>query len=142
MASSKKHSFVGKPITFYGGDELLRKIEQLAGSVKEPMEKALLAGAELPKRDMLKFIRQHRLTGVTESSFVAGKVEWINDNYLRFKLGFDIKQGGLPALFLDIGTPKIKPSFFTYYAIENNVSEIYAMQREALEKVVQQIMEK
>lgn len=141
MAAKRKHDFAGRQVTFYGGDELLRKIEELAGSIKEPMERALLAGAELPKRDMLDFMAKHKRTGRTEQSFIMGDIEWVNDNYLRFKLGFDIKKGGLPALFLDIGTPKIKPSFFIYHAFEGNESEIYRMQREALENVVKQIME-
>ncbi len=132
---SKKGNF----IEFYGSAELLNKIEDAAGNVNKAVEKALVKSAELPKKDMLDFIRQHKDTGTTEASFVDNEVKWDGDR-LTLKTGFDIKKGGLPALFLDIGTPKIKPSFFVYYAVEKNVNKIKQIQQETLQEILKELM--
>lgn len=101
---------------------------------------------------MLDFIRNHKDTGVTEESFSDVEVKWKGDR-LELKTGFDIKKGGLPALFLDIGTPShsgrsgsgvvtgISPSFFIYYALENNAEAIKQKQIETLNEILKELKE-
>lgn len=133
---AKKGTFSGTYVEFVGYEELLRKIDKVSGSVNKPLETAIKEGSKIAERDMLAFIRKHRLTGGTESSFEEGKVVWSGDTKVNFSMGFNIKKGGLPALFLDVGTPKIKPSFFVYYAINNHYQEIYDTQKQALQKAL------
>lgn len=150
----KKGSFSkkGNFIEFYGTAELLNKIEQAAGNVNKAVEKSLRESAELPKKDMKDFIRQHRDTGITEDSFVDDLVKWKGDR-LELKTGFDIEKGGLPALFLDIGTPShsgrsgsglvtgIAPTFFIYYAVANNAEAIKQKQLETLNEILKGLTE-
>lgn len=124
-------------IDFYGSSELLKKLEKAGANVEKLVVDALQKSVEKPKAEMLDFIRQHKLTGETENSFTTEIKQEGDKVYL--KLGFDIKNGGLPAVFLNYGTPKIPPSFFIDNAIENNVDEIKRVQLEALNEAFKEL---
>ena len=79
---------------------------------------------------MLQYIRQHHLTGQTEDSFVEEIKNETGKIYCE--VGFSIRKGGIAALFLNLGTPKIRPSFFIENAIEHNIDKIKADQLKAL----------
>lgn len=117
-------------IDFYGSSELLKKLEKAGANVEQCIVDALQKSVEKPKAEMLDYIRQHKLTGQTEDSFETEIKHEGNKVYL--KVGFDIKKGGIAAVFLNYGTPKIKPSFFIDNAIENNIDDIKRAQIEAL----------
>lgn len=124
-------------IEFFGTSELLQKIEKAGGNVEKLCAEALKSSVQKPKEEMLQFIREHHLTGQTENSFVE---EIKTENGKIFcEVGFSIKGGGLAALFLNLGTPKIKPSFFIDYAVENNIDEIKKAQLEALNKAFREL---
>ncbi|MCQ2059793.1 MAG: hypothetical protein MJY71_08220 [Bacteroidaceae bacterium] len=148
MASKKgKFSKKGNLVGFYGTPDLLKKIEKANGNVKKAVETAVLKSIEPATQDMKEFIRTHRETGVTEDAFDDGQVKWNGDS-VNIKSGFDIEKGGLPALFLDIGTPShsgrngtgmitgITPTFFVYYAVENNMDKIMKIQQQTLEDIL------
>ena len=129
-------------IEYYGTDEIIQKLDRLGANVGEELAKALIQSAQKPKSEMLAYIRQHRDTGATENSFI----ETIKNDTAKGKIYLDIgfnlssKDGspGLPALFLNYGTPFIEPSFFIDNAIENNRDEIKRVQQETLEKVARE----
>ena len=141
----------GNLIDFYGTPELLKKIEAANGNVRKAVETAVLKSIEPAKQDMKEFIRNHKETGVTEDSFDDGLLKWKGDA-VNIKSGFDIEKGGLPALFLDIGTPShsgrngtglitgIAPTYFVYYAVENNMDKIMKIQRKTLEDMLKGLM--
>ena len=111
-------------IEFFGTSELLKKIEKAGGNVEKACENALRASVQAPKQEMLQYIQQHHLTGQTEDSFVE---EIKNENgKIYCEVGFSIRKGGIAALFLNLGTPKIKPSFFVDDAIDHNIDKIKA----------------
>ena len=117
-------------IEFFGTSELLKKIEKAGGNVEKACADALRASIQAPKQEMLEYIRQHHLTGQTEDSFVE---EIKNENgKIYCEVGFSIRKGGIAALFLNLGTPKIKPSFFIDDAIDHNIDKIKADQLRAL----------
>lgn len=117
-------------IEFFGTSELLKKIEKAGGNVEKACADALRASIQAPKQEMLEYIRQHHLTGQTEDSFVE---EIKNENgKIYCEVGFSIRKGGIAALFLNLGTPKIKPSFFVDDAIDHNIDKIKADQLKAL----------
>lgn len=117
-------------IDFYGSSELLKKLEKAGANVEKVVVNALEKSIQKPKAEMLEYIRQHKMTGQTEESFKTEIKQEGDKIYLN--LGFDIKHGGLAAVFLNYGTPKIAPSFFVDNAIENNIDEIKRVQLEAL----------
>ena len=119
-------------IKFYGFDELAKSLDVADNVLKRAIEDCMKKSAELPKRDMLDFMAKHKLT---ERSFKDLDITW-KGNVCTGAIGFDIPSGGLPAVFLDKGTPKIRPKYFIYYAVTNNAREIEKMQRETLKKIL------
>lgn len=112
-------------INFYGDKELIKKLDSIGANVEKVCAEALTLSVQKPKQEMLDFISQHRKTGITESSFEEEiKVE---DGVITAVVGFQPPKG-LPALFLNLGTPTIEPTFFVDKAVENNLDEIRNIQ--------------
>ena len=125
-------------IDYYGTDELIQKLDRLGGNVDEVLASALLKSAEKPKEEMLAYIEEHKRTGLTESTFTENIEHERDSGTIYLEVGFDIKKGGLPALFLNYGTPTIEPSFFINNAIDNNIDEIKRVQIETIEKAIKE----
>lgn len=133
-------------IEFFGTSELLKKIEKAGGNVEQACMDALKKSAEIPKKEMLDFIRTlpfdtkhgHHPTGQTEDSFVE-EIKTENGK-IYCEIGFSIRKGGIAALFLNLGTPKIKPSFFIDNAIYHNIDRIKADQLKALNEAFRELL--
>lgn len=132
-------------IEFFGTSELLKKIEKAGGNVEKACTDALRASVQAPKEEMLDFIRTlpfetkhgHHPTGQTEDSFVE---EIRNEKgKIYCEVGFSIRKGGIAALFLNLGTPKITPSFFIENAIDHNIDKIKADQLKALNEAFREL---
>lgn len=121
-------------IEMYGMSELLKKIEQAEGKVDEAVKKAVDNSLEYVGMKMQLFMMGHRLTGETYSSYEQVKAQ-IKKGKVEAIAGYNVDNGGLPAIFLDVGTPTQKPYFFRYYAIENSSKEIAEIQRNTLEEI-------
>lgn len=130
----------GWGMDFYGFEDLLLKIHEAEGSIMPAVMDALQEGARPIQADLLRFMAKHHLTGTTEGSMTEALHKWNAGMMLYYEMGFDIKKGGLPALFLDIGTPKIAPSFFVYYAFKENSDNVRALQEKALRKALKGLM--
>lgn len=143
MAKKKKGNFShhgGVSLDFYGFEELLQKIIDAGGNLEDALSRSLVASSKPIEKDLLNFMSRHRLTGQTVRAFNNVHDVDRNRGFISYKLGFDIKKGGLPALFLDVGTPKIKPSFFVYYAFKNNADSVKREQENALMEVFEELM--
>lgn len=126
-------------IEVYGIGDLLKKIEKADGNLEDAITKSVMKSIELPKADMLTYIKQHHRSGKTEDSFTVYPMEW-KDGVGTVRLGFSIKKDGLPAIFLNVGTPKIKPSFFIDNAVDNNIDEIHRIHRDTLEEILKELI--
>lgn len=139
----------GTYMEFYGTEELMNKLANLGGNVEEVVAKALQAGAQIPYNEMKEFASQHVDTGDMLRSLEITEPE-IKNGKVKIKVGFNIKKGGLPALFLNYGTPThsgrnghgkitgITPSFFIDKAFENNVDKIKELQLEAINNAIKE----
>lgn len=128
-------------IDFYGSSELLKKLERAGANVEKCIVDALQKSVEKPKEEMISFLRDKPhpySTGATLDSFTEEIKHEKNKVYL--KVGFDIKKGGLPAVFLNYGTPKIAPTSFIDNAVENNLDEIKRAQIDALNKAFEELL--
>lgn len=124
-----------------GLDHVIKKIDGTSNNVKDVVTKALENASKYPEKDMLDFIKRHRFTGITEESFEELKVKW-SGNRFSADMGFDADKGGVPAVFLDkgttvFGTPRIKPSFFIYYAFANNWANMHREVDKATKEIVE-----
>ena len=116
-------------IQFAGDSALLKKLEAIGANVEEVCLEAIRVSAQKPKTEMLGYIRQHKLTGRTEDSFVE---EYSAANgIVTANIGFNASKGGLPA----IGTPTIRPSFFIDRAVEDHLDEIRRTQLEYINRL-------
>ena len=149
-----------------GAQKLLKKLDDAGKNVKPALEAAARKSLPLVQKDFKAFAEEHKRTGDMAESlidpsqvkfvwgkdakkrfvgqttsgvkgFTGGRVEIVDEeDVLFFEYGFDPKKGVLPALFLDVGTPTIQPSFFIYYAVENNLAQIHKIQNEELTKIL------
>lgn len=125
----------GNLIEMYGVSELLKNIEKAGASVDEAVKKSVDKSLEIVGADMQNFMSQHKDTGDTIASYeqVSAKVD---GGKVVGNAGYKVDDGGLPAIFLDVGTPKQRPYFYRYYAVENNQKKIEDIQRATLEEIL------
>ena len=126
--------------TITGVDDILKKIEKANGNVENAVKTALEKSAELPANQMLAYIRQHRHSGDTEQSFVK-EFESIGNGKLKCNVGFKIDKThhGLPAIFLNVGSPTNEASFFIDHAVDDNLDKIHDIQVEALNDILKEL---
>lgn len=138
MAKNKKYrgSSLKGGIELYGVSELLKNIEAAGGKVDEAVAKAVNKSLEVVGADMQNFMSGHRLTGDTYESYEQTEPK-IKGNTVEATVGYNAKKGGLPAIFLDVGTPKMKPYFFRYYAVNNNTKRLEEIQHATLNEILE-----
>lgn len=120
----------------YGVSGLLKSIEKADGKVDEAVKKAVDASLQIVGKDMQNFMSGHKHTGDTYDSYEQTPAV-IKGGKVEANVGYNVKKGGLPAIFLDVGTPKQKPYFYRYYAVENNRQRIEEIQRKTLEEILE-----
>ena len=141
MAGKGKGKYRGSSIKrkniveMYGVSDLLKKIEEAGGNVEAACKKAVDDSLEQVGMKMQLFMMGHKRTGDTYASFEAIKAT-ANGDTVSAMVGYNSKEGGLPAIFLDVGTPKQKPYFFRYYAVEDSRQQIEEIQRNALNEIL------
>lgn len=140
MAKPRKYkgsSIKGKNIVeMYGVKDLLNAIEAAGGKVDAAVKKAVDASLEQVGMKMQLFMLGHKESGETYSSYEQIMAS-IKGNKVDAMVGYNVKNGGLPAIFLDVGTPKQKPYFFRYYAVENSRKQIEEIQRATLNEILE-----
>lgn len=137
MAKKFKGSSIKRENTveMFGVSDLLKSIEAAGGRVDEAVKQAVSESLKIVGEDMQTFMAKHKLTGDTLESFDQPEPK-IEGNTVTAIVGYDTKKGGTPAIFLDVGTPKRKPYFFRYYAVENNRKKIQEIQRAKLNEIL------
>lgn len=136
----------GNYIDMYGTRELLNKIEKAGGNVNAAVRKCVDNSLAQVGLKMQLFMMEHKSSGDTYESYrqleakdkaikIGNETYNVNDGVVAM-VGYNVKKGGLPAIFLDVGTPKQKPYFFRYYAIENSRTQIEQIQRETLNEIL------
>ena len=141
MAKKFKGSSVkrGNLIEMYGVSDLLKKIESANGNVEEAVKRAVDKSLEIVGSDMQNFMAGHKQTGDTMESYEQVPAKAGKNGLIEATAGYNAKKGGLPAIFLDVGTPKMKPYFYRYYAVENNRKRIEDIQRETLNDILKEL---
>ena len=146
-------------VSVSGVSNLLKKIEKAQGSVDEAVKKATDASLAIIGKEAQHLMRPlspgKSGTGDTYRSFEQRPAE-MNGTFVQASLGYNIDEGGLPAIFLDVGvsgtpkkqpktaslgTPKKKPPkrqeghFWRYYAVENTREKVLETQRNVLKEI-------
>lgn len=103
---AKKNKF---SLDFSNFADYAEKLDKLGGNLKKTADRALQESYDYVTENVENKIRSHHRTGETEKSLLTqSKVEWTG-NTASIDVGFDIKNGGLPSIFLMYGTPRHGP---------------------------------
>lgn len=135
----------GKMFSMNGVAELLKKIEKAQGSVDGAVKKATDESLAIIGNEAQRLMRPLSPgkggTGDTYRSFEQQPAE-MNGKFVQASVGYNVDEGGLPAIFLDVGitgTPKRKPikgRFWRYYAVENTRNQVKEAQKKALNEIL------
>lgn len=128
----------GTYVEMYGFEDMLNRIEEAGGKVNEAVKECVDRSLDVVGKHMQNFMLAHKFTGDTMESYKQLESE-IKGNVVTAKVGYSKKDGGIAAIFLDVGTPKQKPYFFRYYAVENNRREIEMIQQETLSEILKEL---
>lgn len=149
----------GNMLEFYGVSELLKKIEAAGGKVDEACIKAANESMKIVGDHAQAFMQKHKVTGVTMGSFEQTPAK-VAGGKITASVGYNIDDGGLSAIFLDVGaphrkttvghragkgvtgTPKQNPQkglFWRYYAVNDSgqVKKIQEAQHNALNEILE-----
>lgn len=149
----------GNMLEMYGVSELLKKIEAAGGKVDAACIKAANKSMRVVGEHSQAFMSRHEGTGDTKKSYqqTPAKVE---GGKIVASVGYNIDDGGLPAIFLDVGapnrkttvghragkgvtgTPKMNPQkglYWRYYAVNDSgqVKKITDAQHAALNEIME-----
>lgn len=90
--------------------DLLKSLDQVDGRLKQGIDKALVDTKRNITPHLEQAMSKHRRTGRTAGSLDKSyTVDW-SGNVASIDIGFHIRQGGLPSIFLMYGTPRHAPS--------------------------------
>lgn len=128
-------------VDYFGSDEIIQKLDRAGADVNKLLADALMKSVEKPYREMQSFIENHRKTPAPNSTADTLTKEIKDDGdkiylYVGFNLNDSDGKPGLPALFLNYGTPTQGATHFIDNAIENNIDEIKRVQVETLKKAL------
>lgn len=123
-----------------GLEELIGRIDKAGGDMKAAVDQALTKGKEAVQPDIEEAIARHRRTGRTEASLDNDmRVTW-DGTVGSIEIGFHIRNGGLPSIFLMYGTPRVQPDKKMYNAIYGPTARRKA--KEAEEEALNGFMKK
>lgn len=136
MAKVKGSSYKNNTmLEITGVSELLKKIEKAKGDAVPAVAEMAKKSLEVIGENANQFMKGHKLTGDTLGSYdMHARIE---GDTVKGVVGYDVKKGGLPAIFLDVGTPTQKGYFWKYYAVENTRKQVEQIQQETLKKILE-----
>lgn len=100
-----------------GLDKFVERLSKLEGNVKETAEKALSESKDYVTSNLKSAMDKHNRTFNTVGALDKDKkVEWAGD-IGTIHVGFNIREGGLPSIFLMYGTPRTSKDSNLYNAV-------------------------
>ena len=138
MAKVKGSSYKNNSmLEITGVSELLKKIEKAKGDAVPAVAEMAKKSLEVIGENANQFMAGHKMTGDTLESYeMHARIE---GDMVKGVVGYDVKKGGLPAIFLDVGTPTQKGYFWKYYAVENTRQQVKQIQQETLNKILEDL---
>lgn len=129
-------------MSFKGFEEMAAKFDAMGGDLREVVTECLEKSHGLVTPKLHADMARHRRTGRTEGSILDdAQVRW-SGMRATVDVGFDIRNGGLPSVFLMFGTAKMKKDVKLYNDIygKKTDDEIKALQEEIFRKKMDEIM--
>lgn len=135
-------------VEFAGFDAVLKKLNQLEADTKKITEKALQKSFDIVTKKAADAVAKPNLpaggkysTGRTEASLIQTlDVTWTGTE-ASAPVGFNIKKGGLPSIFMMYGTPrymKVQAVYDAFYSSETE-GEVLNAQKEVFYKAMEEL---
>ena len=135
-------------LEFAGFDEVLKKLNNLDADTKAITTEALQASFDIVTAKADKAVAKGNLpaggkysSGGTEKSLVKElKITW-TDTEASAPVGFNIKKGGLPSIFMMYGTPRYMKNQALYDAFysDQTEGEVLSAQKEVFYKALEKL---
>lgn len=125
-------------ITFKGFDILAEQLDRVSGNIKPAVDESLKQTQNLIQNQIKPTMKPHKRSGRTEKSIIKDlPVHWLG-NIAEIDVGFKIRDGGFPSIFLMWGTPRMNKDVKLYNAIRGAKTkrEIKRVQMEIMEKYI------
>lgn len=129
-------------LEFKGFTDALEELDKAGGDLKRATEAALKSSKQAVNPGIQKAIAKHRRTGRTQASLDTNmSVTW-EGTTASVDIGFHVRDGGLPSIFLMYGTPRTAPDKQLYNSIYGKKvrEEVAEIQEEAIGKVMSRAM--
>lgn len=130
-------------IELQGLDEMVRNLEKLGANANQIADEMLIKTHEIVTAKAASAVGHlpaggKYSTGKTAASLkVAPKITW-SGTTASVEVGFSIKKGGLPSIFMMYGTPrymKVQEMYDAFYS-EQTKDEIFLAQKEIYDKAL------
>lgn len=125
-----------------GFDELLKKIEDAGGSIKETVDKCMRTSAQIQQDELKAKMKKKEVSSGLIERMPAPEIKW-SGNACIARVGY--KKGsydphnlsdGYKAVFINYGTPRIAPRKFIVAAHKAAKRKIKKEQEETLQKII------
>lgn len=126
-------------LQFKGWEDLIVELDEMQKDAKKAVDEALKKSKEYVTKNAEREIARHRRTGRTQASLdTDNRVVWHGDE-AETDVGFHIRKGGLPSIFLMYGTPRMAKDKKLYDAIYGTKTkrEVARIQEEEIRKVLE-----
>lgn len=127
-------------LDFSGIDKMIEDLHKIGANVKEVTEVALKKSRDYVNEKAYKAMISHNRSGETIKSIIPAPIEW-NGTVAKVPVGFSVKEGGLPSIFLMYGTkvygtPRVKKDTKLYKAIygKETKAKVEEIMREEFQK--------
>lgn len=126
-------------LQFKGWEDVIDNLRDMEKDVNKAVENALNKSKEYVTQNAISAISPHHRSGKTEGSIDEDyRVSW-KGGIAETEVGFHIRQGGLPSIFLMYGTPRMNKDQKLYDAFygRKTEKEVGEIQKNELLKVLE-----
>lgn len=122
--------------------EYAEKLDAIGGDIQSAADQVLQNAQKMVTANIERDMKSHKRTGRTQRSILSNaKVEW-SGPIASVDIGFDIKNGGLPSIFLMYGTPRMEKDQQLYDHIYGKAvaREMKKMTEKTMERIIKRRM--
>ena len=131
-------------LQFTAWEEMAENLDKLGGDLRRTTEEALKKSHKVvtPKIEAAFIPHAHRFSGDTIKTLRKNPVIQWEGLVASVAIGFDIKAGGLPSVFIMYGTPRHDPDRKLYNAFYGGATkkQINEIQKEVFQKAIEDAM--
>lgn len=128
-----------------GFDELIKKIEEAGGTMKSAVDTCMRQSAQVQQKELKSAMQKKKVASDLINRMPQPEIEW-NGNACTARVGYhkgayDPKDlsDGYEAVFINYGTPRIKPRNFIKAAKNKARPQIKKLQEQTLNEILEDL---